>query len=510
MRRFNAVVLFIVLALCVSFAPQASAGVRTIPSIDRLPLGDWTYDAMISLAADGLVPGFSARVFEGDRLFNRIEMAQVVASIVESSEEKDLGFNQVALIGHLVSEFKPELRYVNEEALNEWTERSTNISLPTGGEAFLIGYVRGMAADDSGDMDSDDDEEISYRATGFFNISNNVFAMGTAADKEDQFFQQLRDNQTLDKIFLRGTSSNFAWSVGREYLNWGPAYSGSLILSDNSPALTQIRMSKEIDFGKLFGRVKITQFAGAFADNDQRLYLLGRRYEKRLSDRWYAGISETAKTSETPNPLVMILPFYLYQHMFIDVDEKFNVLCAADLTYRTKSGSQIYTELVVDDMTAPRIFWGNKNKRPRKTGYTVGCYVPNILHGDRYSSFRAEYTLIDRLTYIATRADSPEMAYTQDDEIIGHPIGPNAKALYLRGENYFSDKFSVIAEYLNQKQTKAGKPERGSSRVSSLMAAYDITPDKSIALRVSPYKITAPGSAAMDGTKYELRASFAF
>ena len=501
------VVLLAVLALCVSIASQTSAGVRIIPSTDRVPLGDWTYDAMISLAADGLVPGLAARVFQGDRLFNRIEMAQVIVSIVDSTKEKELGFGQAALINHLVSEYKPELMFVDEGIVQRWTERSTNISLPIGNEAFILGYVRGLATHDTGD---DDTADIPYRASGFLNISDRTFAIATLADKEEKFFQQLRDGPALDKAFLRGTDGNFVWSIGSEYLNWGPAYSGSLILSGNSPAIMQVRMAKEIDFGKLLGRVKITQFAGTFDDDNHRLYLLGRRYEKRLSDRWHAGISETAKTGETPNPLVLVLPFYLYQHMFTNIDAEFNVLCAADLTYLSKGGSQAYVELVIDDMTSPRFFDSNRFERPRKTGYTVGYYAPKLFGGKLPSNFRAEYTSIDRLTYSATREDFAELAYIHDGDIIGHPIGPNANAVYLRGEQYLSSRFSIIGEYLNQRQTDSGSPAPGSRRVTSLMAAYDISPDKSIALRVAPYKTTMPGGLSEDGTKYELRASFAF
>ena len=58
--------------------------------------------------------------------------------------------------------------------------------------------------------------------------------------------------------------------------------------------------------------------------------------------------------------------------------------------------------------------------------------------------------------------------------------------------------------------TDPGSPERGRRRILSFLAAYDIASDKSIALRVAPYKIVPPGQPAEEGTLYELRASFAF
>ncbi|HUV05749.1 MAG TPA: capsule assembly Wzi family protein [Armatimonadota bacterium] len=499
--------LLTILAISLAFAATAQAGSRTIASTDRVPFGDWTYDVMVSLASDGLVPGMSARVFEGDRFFNRIEMAQAVASIIESSGAKELGLKQTALIEHLVLEFKPELMEVAPQSLQKWSERTTGISLPMGGEAFLLGYRKIAATEDTGDNADHTSFTVPYRYSGFLNLSSQVFGMATLADKEEKFFHERR--QEPEKVFIRGFDKNFVWSVGYEFLNWGPAYSGSLILSDNSAAFLQFRGTKDINFGKLFGKAKITQFVSTFEDNDKTLYLFGRRYEKRLSDRWHAGVSETAKLSTRPNPLILVLPFYLYQHLFNEVDTEFNTLYAADLSYRTSSGFQIYGELVIDDITAPRIF-GDWFERPCKTGYTIGFYAPKAFGGTRLSTFRAEYTFLDRLTYEATRPYVPELAYTHDGDIIGHPIGPNAKALYLRGEQFLSKRVSVIAEYLNQHQTDPGPPERDRRRILSLTLAYDGAPDKSTALRVTPYEITPPGQPALDGVKYELIFSCGF
>ena len=509
-RPFAIVFLLLALGVLFSSAPM-TAGERLIPSTDTLPLGDWTYDAMIKLASDGLVPGYPARIFEGDKLFNRMEMAQIVASIIESSKDKELGSQQVMLINELVAEFKPELRYVADGVAQQWASRETNIVLPWEGETFLTGYVRGLAVQDT---EGEDHIFAPHRITGFSHLSGNTFAVGTAADMEEKFFHQLRHSQTPDKIFIRGFDHNLVWSIGREYLNWGPSYSGSLILSDNSSAFVQGRVSKELSFGKLFGRVKIAQFASVFEDDDKTLYLFGRRYEKQISERWHLGISETAKMNEAPSPLILVMPFYLYQHIAggpgSDEDQSLNALYAADLTYRTSGGAEAYGELLVDDITAPKIFGSNPFDRPRKTGYIFGYYTPKLLGGERPTSFRAEYIFIDRRTYEATRAQFPELAYTHNNVIIGSPIGPNAKALYLRSEKKLSEKWSIIAEYLNQKQVDSGTPLRGEQRIVSALLSYDIAPDKSISVRVAPYKITPSGKPAEEGTKYELRASIAF
>lgn len=503
MRRYYRSTGFCTLAFisALIFMCNLAFGARVVPSTDLIPSGDWTYDAMISLAGDGLVPGTASRVFQGDRLFNRIEMALEVASVAANADVQDLSPGQIALLDKLISEFKPELGEVSPDTSERWLSQSADANTK---EFLPIGYLQLRATENS-----DDSLLLPYRITGYANLSNHTFAAATLAEHEEKFFHNLRTNKVLDRAFIRGFDSSFVWSVGREHLNWGPAYSGSLILSDNSPGFIQARGIKEVDFGKFLGRVKITQFAGTFEDDDKTLYLFGRRYEKKISNRLYAGISEAAKTSVAPNPLILVTPFYLYQHLFNHIDEEFNAIYGADLSYLAPSGMQVYGELAIDDFPSPEII-GADWKGPRKEGYTLGIYFPKVFKSNRYSSFRAEYIYINQRIYEATRTNLPELAYTHDGEIIGHPIGPNSNALYLRGEHYITDKLSVIGEYFNQRQTSPGDPERGSRRVLSMQAAYDFSPDRSIALRVSPFKITQPNGSTESGAEYQLRAYLAF
>jgi hypothetical protein len=329
-------------------------------------------------------------------------------------------------------------------------------------------------------------------------------------DNREVFFHKTAGGTDPDKAIVAGFDEGFSWALGREYQNWGESYMGSLILSGNSGGFVQARASKDIDFGKFLGNIKITQSVSEFEDNGQTLYLLARRYERPVSSHLYLGLNETAKTNTTPNPLELIMPFYLYQHIFVDdVDSETNVLASADLLYRAGNGVEWYGEWLVDDMSSPTIF-GRDFTRPQKTGLTLGFYTPKVFAGDRLSTFRAEYSTIDRETYSANRESVPELAYTHNSMIIGSPIGPNATALYLRDELYLSDKFSVITEYLNRQQKESSPPARGSERVLSFLASYDIANDKSISLRVAPFKTVSPAGSEDSGTAYELRALFAF
>lgn len=496
----------IALLMLVLTAATASSASRSIASTDRLPLGDWTYDAMMSLAADGLTPGMSARTFQGERRFSRMEMAEVIASVLSSPDSDHFSPKQAALLRHLVAEFRPEIAETNPAVAEEWSGEAAGAGLSAGRQAFLIGYMRDIASD--GGLDSDE-SYTAYRASGFLCLSDSSFGIFTLADREERFFHEPRNSTNLDKALIVGRSGDVSWLVGRSYANWGPAYGGSLILSDNAPAFWQVRGAADVNLGKLLGTVKITQFGSMFEDFGENLYLFGRRYEKRLSDRLHLGVSETAKMNTSPDPLIMVMPLYLYQHLFSRYQVHMNNLAGFDLCYRMPSGVEAYVELMVDDMAAPKILNGAPG-RPQKTGHTVGLSVPNVISGRRYSSLTAEYTAIDRLTYEATRESAPELVYTHDTHLIGHPLGPNSRALYLRGEYSVSDRMNLIGEYLRQRPRDPGAPEVGFREHVSLTVGYDIAPDKSLTFRAAPYRVTPADSATESGTTFELRASFAF
>lgn len=505
------------LLVCFALAVGASADTRTIPSTDRIPTGDWTYDAMAHLAARGLVPGFAARVFEGDEVFNRIEMAQVVASVIKFADGKKVGIDEHALIDKLVQDLAPELRYVDPGIVDLWAK---NVAPVPSGETFLMGYIQSKF-----DADKYENSEtvIPYRVSGFSNLATQVFVMGTLADKEEKFYHSPRTGPPLDKAFIRGTDSNFTWSAGSEYFNWGPAYTGSLILSDNSLAFTQIHISKEINFGKLFGRVKVTELVSEFSYygltfwdhfynlGDVRCYFFGRRYEKSLSHNWHLGISETAKMNTAPDPSILVVPVYVYELLHNSDDANFNAVYALDLSYLAKNGNEFYGEFLVDDMTAPK--WLPHDvwyPRPNKTGYILGFYSPKVFNQERRTTFRAEYIYIRPETYSATREEVPELAYTHGNYVIGSPIGSGSNALYLRGERYLSDKMSATIDYLHQFQMYPSFGYGTASRcMLSIQLSYDIAPDKSVSMRVSPCRFNG-SYMRWDDTQYEVKASYAF
>lgn len=493
MKKYLSFILVSIMLIC-CLVTVSSASERRIASADRISSGDWMYDAMISLSSDGLVPGMAARVFEGDRLFNRLEMADVVISILDHQDISNLTMEQQSLINKLYIELKPE---INRQSSNAYD--IPNITA----KPMLTGYAQIASARNAED---DNKLEIPYHATGIADIQNRIFAVGTIADKNTQFFHEFRNSAVPDKLFIKGNDDNFQWTIGNQYMNWGPSYAGSMILSDNSKSFLQLNASKEMDFGKLIGRIKISQFASTFNENGEAFYLFGRRYERPFGKHFFLGLSETAKTDKLPNPLITVLPYYLYQHIF---DVNFNILGSLDLTYQTSSGNQLYTDFMVDDMSASKFFQLGRDDWKRKSGYTIGAYLPKVTGGKMSSTLRAEYISVDPGTY-GPVSETTKLPYTHGSMLIGHPIGRNVNALYLRGEQYITPKLSLIAEYLNQKQKKSVEPFRDASSTISAQISYDFKADTSLSVRVAPTKTKIPGFGSDNETEYEIRVMKSF
>jgi hypothetical protein len=481
-----AVAALVLLAITLACRAQPTA------STDRLPSEDWTYDALRHFAARGLVPGMSAQRFDGDWLYTREEMAAFVRQVAVSP---DVAEGDRPILAKLAAEFLPELTLAGADSVLAEIERSGTARTLLGTGAFepRVAISRG-----------DTDLIGIYDVTALGVLGRDVMAVGTLSDRRREFDGDAFSR--LEKLFISGKTPSWEWGLGKDWLWWGPGYSGSMILSDNSPAFPMLKMGKDFYFGRHIGRVKVTQFLGRFEDDGQTFYLAGRRWEKRFSTRLHVGISETAKTSKRPNPLILILPsIYLYQHIYIeDVDKEFNVLVGMDATYRFSPRFESYFDLVVDDMKAPKFLReGPAWNIPRKLGLLVGGNWPDVL-GDGTTGLRAEYIFTDPGTYGATRPDFPQLAYTHDGFVIGHPVGPNSEAIFLRLDRKLGPAWTAAADYLGRKPHKLDGPNPESTHRISLLLAHELYSCSrlSLTLRYDSLKLPAKENRVQVGVSY--------
>lgn len=502
------------LAIWIALAtvPAAVLG-QAIPLDDRLPASHWSMDGLSYLASSLEVAGVPARIFSGgvfaenlqpERRFSRGEVAEIVLRIVAEAADKDLTARQRLWLAALEREFAAELR--------ERAELSGQAYRPSAQvvQGFAAaGYRRNRVSWLSGDAVTENGAVLTsrgvLRASGIY-LTPRLQAFATLSTERRRSFGAVRDGRILDKLFVNWQVGSYNLSVGRDYLYWGPAYSGSLILSDAGPALDQIRVQRDFSLGKALGKINIQEFVATWREGNgsarDRVYLYGRRYEKQLSKSWQFGTSEIAKSSTPQNPLIAVLPFYLYQKLFINVDSEFNVIHSLDLKHTFESRGEAYLDLVVDDWRAPG-FLGGAPHTVRKAGLLVGGAVFSKRE-PLPDSLRIEFFTIDPHTYTASREAYPLLAYGRGAYPIGYPIGRNVKGFCLRGDKWLTERLEVIGEFVETWPRDEAVNTLSRRRVVSLAAAHDLSPRTAVTLRCGWVWENPPSASERRGTVVEL------
>jgi len=241
--------------------------------------------------------------------------------------------------------------------------------------------------------------------------------------------------------------------IGRDSMRWGPAYQGSLILSDNPPPFDMLKYSGTVDlsdFGGGYGNLSFTKFFSLLDSLDgQNRYFSGQRLEYKPFDSFILGLSETAIISQDSsllfyNPLPFIPPYYAtwwIASMFSPQEVNCNV--SVDMELNFHPGIKLYGEWMADDL----IFFPEENPYPSRTGFLAGAYFADPLDTGN-TDFRIEYTHINNYVYFPTR---PWQDYLYQGEYIGSPLGPDADQLYLELTHRLSDKFNLSLSYTHER-----------------------------------------------------------
>lgn len=496
MKKLNWYLLSFTLVV-LAWAVPVYAGYPPTLSVNRVPRESWTYDALALLAARDMIPGADSRLFYGDWLYTRREMAEYVAGAVRTlAEAPDDYKRRRALVSRLVDEFRPELDSMGlkQSEIDEALRGADDDSLT----ALAFNERLWLS-------DSDDDGThaiLADRETfiGSKNVHSPLFVVGVSNARKE-FRTEPSEFPYLEKAFVKARWHEWDFQLGQDYLWWGPGYSGSMILSDNAPPFAFFKVGKDFSLGRAIGRLKVDEFISPFNDDGDTYWFVGRRWEKTLSSRWNIALNETAKMKDRPNPLILILPIYLYEHIYLDdVDETFNALYGLDVTYSFANDSSAYLEFIVDDMTAPGFLPGSSNDRPQKLGWLLGANH----NFSRNTSLRLEYILTDAGTYLSTRPDYPQLSYTRDGFVIGHPVGANSKAIYARLEQKLSTKLDGVVEYLWRGARDPAGVNPGDEKAYDAFLSYGIKPQAALWLRAQ--RLLGPSA----DDRLQLGASYTF
>ena len=231
--------------------------------------------------------------------------------------------------------------------------------------------------------------------------------------------------------YVKWAAPWFEMEFGRDRVQWGPGYRGSLMLSANNPRFELLKMkvqSKHFQF---------THFHGKLHSGLGAKYLVAHRLEVRLFP-WLslAGSEAVVYGNRSPEPMYLIplIPFHVAEHHLGDLD---NNTMGFDFTLYPKAGHRLYFELFLDDFSTsenPLTYYGNK------FAFLCGwrCAAPFQLQN---LDLILEYARIEPFVYTHTRAIN---VYKNYDQPIGYWLGPNSDDLYIR-TNYLLDRDFIAA-----------------------------------------------------------------
>lgn len=299
-------------------------------------------------------------------------------------------------------------------------------------------------------------------------------------------------------------------------------------------------------FGKTFGRLYFTQFAGEFFEPNvptadpiargTRRHLFGRRIETQEAGRFTVSAGEAFKSTRLPDAFyAFTLPsFYFYQDTYTQyADENrrllsflrttdpypntawLNYLADLQVSYRVDSrGTLVYTDVMLDDVNAPEAI-GNDFDTPRKVGLQFGVYAPALDREGRYGA-RLEYTSIDTGTYLNA---SPPVYWSRDGRALGYAPGTNANVVFGRFDAAVSPRFKAAAEaYVRRARDETGGDPNRLGAVSpvfdadrfSLFATYSLRRDAFVGLRVDRTSVTPRAGSRDTNTRAELSLGVGF
>lgn len=162
-----------------------------------VPADSWAYDAVTTLAADGVIDGFPDGTYKGQQTMTRYEMAQIVARAMAKT---DLEKADKALVDKLAAEFAEELDNLGVRVA-DLEKKSDNVKW--GGE---LRYTYTNVKDDAGLPNVDNDgNELLFRLDPKAYIGNSGWTANARIDYTVDIDTDSNGNDaTVDRIYVEG------------------------------------------------------------------------------------------------------------------------------------------------------------------------------------------------------------------------------------------------------------------------------------------------------------------
>lgn len=231
------------LFLAMTIAMGITASAYAANPFSDVPAGHWAYDAVNKLAAEGVVEGYPAGTYGGDRLMTRYEMAQIVAKAMAKGANVD----------KLAAEFAGELDSLGVRVAN-LEKKADNVR--------ITGQIRYEYGDRSGDLKEKNSKVGSIaqhrlRTRIFVNGNINEDWTYTGRFENSQILSDINgkskgstgdDDVTLNQAYVSGRLGGVKVIAGKT-----DHYAGNGFIYDETAEKIELSYGKDVKLTAYYG-----------------------------------------------------------------------------------------------------------------------------------------------------------------------------------------------------------------------------------------------------------------
>ena len=222
-----------------------------------------------------------------------------------------------------------------------------------------------------------------------------------------------------ESAYLVYTAARWDLKLGRDHIAWGPG-SDHLLLNDSPRSWDRIEFNIHWKWGQFTGLIgQISGFTDS-TNHQQERYLSGHRLEIMPWQWLRIGLSETIIWSGSPR-LGFMNPFLPYYGELVNENSDGNGLLGLDFSAWAISGTQVFGELLVDDIQLEN----NKPKdlEPTLWGWLIGARWAGL---DGQLGAEVFYEGVTNRTY---NAEDPRQRYLNYGLLLGSDLGNDGDLL---------------------------------------------------------------------------------
>ena len=294
-----------------------------------------------------------------------------------------------------------------------------------------------------------------------------------------------QDGEALDYFSAAGVvgfqTTHFEARLGRDRNRWGVGR-GSVLLSDFASPYDFLQLRTTLgrfQYVNLFAGLTEKSLAAVDPNlPDPRKYAAFHRLSVALPGRVQLGLFETvifatdSLGARRGFDISYLNPVIFYRAVERDRGSPDNVLLGGDVAWVPAHGLRVYGQFILDELKVNRIgegWWGNK------WGWVLGTQTADLPLSDL--SIRLEIARLRPFLYGHRTAATSFVHY---NDVVGHPVGPNAWDAMLEATYYFSPR---IRGALTLARTVRGRnPESENVGADPLVPYTTRTTDTGISL----------------------------